>query len=186
MKKRSSAFARLVGLLLVSSMVLTLSVAASSTAGTGSDPLVTLSYLTDTFLPQILSSVEEKTGTRERALSEKLTEQVRSESAEFSRKYASSSTTADGGEASVFSVITLEKGQTLYGGIGCEVMLRTGSAVCVAASAPGLIDETSGATLSGGEALAKNHLYMITVSDRGVQAGASSTKLLVRGSYSIV
>lgn len=185
MKKRRGAFARLVGLMLVSSILLTLTATATGSAGTGSDPLVTLSYLTEKFLPQVLSSVEEKIGAREQALSQKLTDQVRSESADFARKYGASSSDADGGEAETFSVVTLAKGETLYGAIGCEVMLRTGGALCVAASVPGLIDETGGTTLYGGEALVKNHLYMITVSDRGVQATADSTKLLVRGSYSI-
>ena len=47
MKKRNNAFARLVGLLLVSATVLTLTVAATGGAGTSSDPLVTLSYLNE-------------------------------------------------------------------------------------------------------------------------------------------
>ena len=42
MKKRNNAFARLVGLLLVSATVLTLTVAATGGAGTSSDPLVLL------------------------------------------------------------------------------------------------------------------------------------------------
>ena len=57
--------------------------------------------------------------------------------------------------------------------------------MCVAASTPGLIDETSGTALAGGLALQQNHLYMATVDSRGVQAGANSTKLLVRGNYSV-
>ena len=39
--------------------------------------------------------------------------------------------------------------------------------------------------IAGGEALAKNHLYMATVDSHGVQAGANDTKLLVRGGYSV-
>ena len=131
MKKRNNAFARLVGLLLVSATVLTLTVAATGGAGTSSDPLVT------------------------------------------------------GGTAASFTVVTLNQGQILYMGVGCEAMLRTGSGVCVAASTPGLIDETSGAALAGGLGLQKNHLYMATVDSRGVQASANSTKLLVRGNYSV-
>ena len=49
----------------------------------------------------------------------------------------------------------------------------------------GLIDETSGTALAGGLALQQNHLYMATVDSRGVQASANSTKLLVRGNYSV-
>ena len=70
-------------------------------------------------------------------------------------------------------------------GIGCEAMLRTGSGVCVASSDPGLVDETGGVAIAGGETLIKNHLYMATLEGHGVQAGANSTKLLVRGSYSV-
>ena len=188
MKKRNNAFARLVGLLLVSATVLTLTVAATGGAGTSSDPLVTLSYLNEKFLPQILSEVDKKTASREQTLSSKLTEQVKSETQAFEQKYGASSGNASGGTAASFTVVTLNQGQILYMGVGCEAMLRTGSGVCVAASTPGLIDETSGAALAGGLkglGLQKNHLYMATVDSRGVQASANSTKLLVRGNYSV-
>ncbi|RHS30570.1 hypothetical protein DWV52_14165 [Ruminococcaceae bacterium AF10-16] len=88
MKKRNNAFARLVGLLLVSATVLTLTVAATGGAGTSSDPLVTLSYLNEKFLPQILSEVDKKTASREQTLSSKLTEQVKSETQASSRSTA--------------------------------------------------------------------------------------------------
>ena len=185
MKKRNNAFARLVGLLLVSTTVLTLTVAATGGAGTSSDPLVTLSYLNEKFLPQVLAEVDRKTASREQELSGKLTEQVKSETQAFEQKYGSASGSVSGGMSVSFAVVTLNKGQILYMGVGCEAMLRTGSGVCVAASTPGLIDETSGASLAGGLALQQNHLYMATVDSRGVQAGADSTKLLVRGSYSV-
>ena len=133
MKKRNNAFARLVGLLLVSATVLTLTVAATGGAGTSSDPLVTLSYLNEKFLPQILSEVDKKTASREQALSSKLTEQVKSETQAFEQKYGASSGNASGGTSASFTVVTLNQGQILYMGVGCEAMLRTGSGVCVAA-----------------------------------------------------
>ena len=171
MKKRNNAFARLVGLLLVSATVLTLTVAATGGAGTSSDPLVTLSYLNEKFLPQILSEVDKKTASREQTLSNKLTEQVKSETQAFEQKYGASSGNTSGGTAASFTVVTLNQGQILYMGVGCEAMLRTGSGVCVA--------------VAGGLALQQNHLYMATVDSRGVQASANSTKLLVRGNYSV-
>ena len=82
-------------------------------------------------------------------------------------------------------MVTLSNGQTLTGQIGCEVMLRVGSAVCVSSSAPGLIDETAASTLNNGGGLVQNHLYMMTIENRGVKATAATTKLLVRGSYTI-
>lgn len=118
---------------------------------------MTLSYLNEKFLPQILSEVDKKTTSREQTLSSKLTEQVKSETQAFEQKYGASSGNASGGTAASFTVVTLNQGQILYMGVGCEAMLRTGSGVCVAASTPGLIDETSGAALAGGLGLQKNH-----------------------------
>ena len=85
----------------------------------------------------------------------------------------------------MFQVVTLSSGQTLTGDIGCEVMLRVGTATCVAPSTPGLIDETTAGTLNHGGSLVQNHLYMMTIEGRGVKATAATTKLLVRGTYTV-
>ena len=82
-------------------------------------------------------------------------------------------------------MVTLTNGQTLIGDIGCEVMLRVGSAVCVTPSSPGLINETDGTVLNNGGALVTNHLYMMTIEGRGVKATAATTKVLVRGTYKV-
>lgn len=68
--------------------------------------------------------------------------------------------------------MTLTSGQVLTGDIGCEVMLRVGTAVCVSPSSPGLIDETAATALNNGSALVQNHLYMMTIEGRGVRATA--------------
>ena len=81
--------------------------------------------------------------------------------------------------------MTLTSGQVLTGDIGCEVMRRVGTAVCVSPSSPGLIDETAATALNNGSALVQNHLYMMTIEGRGVRATAGTTKLLVRGSYTV-
>ena len=65
-----------------------------------------------------------------------------------------SSPAGAGGVSGVeFAVVTLSKGQVLTGDIGCEVMLRVGTASCVSPSNPGLIDETTAASLNNGGAL---------------------------------
>ncbi|MEG2118962.1 MAG: hypothetical protein RRY53_01305, partial [Pseudoflavonifractor sp.] len=86
--------------------------------------------------------------------------------------------------SAAFSVVDLAAGQKLSAGIGCEIMLRVGSAVCSTATPPGLIDMTESGTLDHGQALVKNHLYMATIEGRGVVA-KGAVKLLVRGSYTI-
>lgn len=167
MKKRSWLAPLLVVVMIFGAMNMTVSVAAEP--GSDQDPLVTLSYLNDTFLNTVLEKVDQKIAARNTEIVKQLGGQ------------------ASGAEsANTFSVVTLTQGQVLTGDIGCEVMLRVGTAACVSPSAPGLIDETSAGTLNNGGALEKNHLYMMTIEGRGVQATAATTKLLVRGTYTVV
>lgn len=60
MKKTPHALTRLFTLLLASLTILSISVAAAGTAGSSSDPLVTLSYLNEKFLPELMTRVDEK------------------------------------------------------------------------------------------------------------------------------
>ena len=72
------------------------------------------------------------------------------------------------GGSDSFSVVTISKSETIKLSLGAEAMLRVGSAKCVADSSPGLVDTTAATTLAGGGALLTNHLYMATVSERGI------------------
>ena len=185
--KKNHWLARLAGLLLVSYSLLVVSVMAAGTAGSETDPLVTLSYLNETFMTQLMGKVDEKLAVRDKELTDRLTAQVRQDTQALTDKYgAAAGTNNSGGDfADTFTVVTLSSGQTLYGEIGCEVMLRVGTAVCVTSSSPGLIDETTGATIGNNAGLTQNHLCMMTVDGRGVRATAASVKLLVRGGYTI-
>ena len=136
MKKDRWLLRAVVLLALSAGLMTTASLAAE--AGSAQDPLVTLSYLNDTFVSQIMQRGDLKIAER-----------------------------------------------TLTGDIGCEVMLRVGSAVCVAPSDPGLIDETSGSALANGGSLVQNHLYMMTIEGRGVRASAGTVKVMARGSYTV-
>lgn len=133
--------------------------------GSSSDPLVTLSYLEDVFFDKIMDEVDERIAARNKDIAKEVT--------------------GTSGTADAFAVVTLTDGQVLIGDIGCEVMLRVGSAVCTSPSAPGLIDETSATTLNNGGALQQNHMYMMTIENRGVKATSATVKVLVRGGYTI-
>ena len=165
--KKNRWFLRAVVLVVLSVMLNATVTVAGAVAGGSDDPLVTLSYLNDTFLGEILNKVDEKIAARNSQIVQQL------------------GGTMGSSTSSTFTVVTLTSGQVLTGEIGCEVMLRVGAAVCVASSSPGLIDETTAGTLNNGGALAQNHLYMMTIEGRGVKATAATTNLLVRGSYSI-
>ena len=176
---------RLAGLLLLSYTLLVVSVMAAGTVGSESDPLVTLSYLNDTFKADLLKALDEKIAARDKELSDKLSAQVKADTEKLAQTTGVSVGAGSAGSGDTFSVVTLSKGQTLTGEIGCEVMLRVGTATCVAGSSPGLIDETTAGTLNSGKALTQNHLYMMTIADRGVKASADTVKLLVRGGYTV-
>ena len=76
MKKTPHALTRLFTLLLASLTILSISVAAAGTAGSSSDPLVTLSYLNEKFLPELMTRVDEKLAARTDTASKELRAQV--------------------------------------------------------------------------------------------------------------
>ena len=165
MKKILTRF--LVLVLALSALGMTM--AAAADPGSSKDPLVTLSYLEDVFFDAILEKVDERIKERD----EKIAEKISGTSGEAAS------------DAQTFTVVTLTEGQILTGDIGCEVMLRVGTAQCSAPSAPGLINTTTGDVLNNGGELAVNHLYMATIADRAVTATAATVKVLVRGDYSV-
>ena len=163
-------------------------ISAYATAGGKNDPLVSLSYLNETFLNTVTEKVQGMIKSRDSELKAELSKEIAAAERELAAEYGSGSEGSNVPgeyEPTTFVVVTLEKGQTLVGKIGCELMLRVGSATCVADSSPGLVDTTAGSTLAGGKALSANHLYMATVDGRGVKATAGSVKVLVRGPYTI-
>lgn len=162
--KKNRWYLRLLALLVLCG-ALNVTITAAAEAGSSDDPLVTLSYLNETFMDSIMERVDQKIAARNAQLG--------------------ISAGSGAGAASNFTVVTLTSGQVLTGDIGCEVMLRVGTAVCVSPSSPGLIDETAATALNNGSALVQNHLYMMTIEGRGVRATAGTTKLLVRGSYTV-
>ena len=154
---------------LLLSGLLSMTVTVASGVGTDNDPLVTLSYLKETFMNDIMKKVDEKITDRNKQIGQQLGGPV-----------SSGENVSD-----TFTVVTLSSGQVLTGDIGCEVLLRVGTAVCVSPSSPGLIDQSSASVLNNNGALVQNHLYMMTIEGRGVKATAATTKLMVRGSYTI-
>lgn len=149
--------------------------------GDENDPLISLSYLQQTVLPNILTQVETNTLQQQQQLSADLSAQISQYKTDMQALVSSGSTGSDS-----YTLVTLSKGQTLYLNVGCEMMLRVGSATVNAATSPALIDIATGDTINNGTALTKNHLYMSTIPDRTLTPTTDTVKLLIRGSYSIV
>ena len=116
---------------------LCLGTGAALAAGDADDPLVTLSYLNETVLPKLLSQTDEKAKVRQTELANQLS-QVMAQ--------------GGGGASASYTVVTLNPGQRMDLDIGCEVLLRVGSATAGAAVDPALVDVSAGGELySGGQ-----------------------------------
>ena len=173
---------RIAACALLALTVLTAFAALAGGVGSQDDPLVTLSYLNDTFTTQVLEKVDKALETRSAALRQELELQI-SQREQALRGQLPGGTPGEGSVSYV--AVELAAGQSLRGEAGCEVLLRSGSAVCGAtgASVPGLVDTTSGGSVNGGGALQPNHLYLMTEA-REVTASTAVT-ILVRGPYTV-
>lgn len=162
-----------------------LAVSAAAVQGGEGDPLVTLGYLTDQFLPKLLGEVDVKLEERDKQLESKLEAMVNTYSNEMERKFKKLTTgSAETTPAPGFSVVTLSAGQKVTLAAGSELLFRSGSALCFAPSSPGLVDLTAGSVLEDRSAPQANHLYLATDADRGLTA-AETVVVLVRGGYTI-
>ena len=154
--------------------------ASLAAVGDENDPLISLSYLQKIVLPDILTQVETNTKQQQEQLSAELAAQIDQYKTDMQALVSSSSTGNDS-----YTLVTLSAGQTMYLDVGCEMMLRVGTATVNSATSPALIDITTGDTINNGTSLIKNHLYMSTIPDRTLIPSSDTVKLLVRGGYSI-
>lgn len=138
---------------------LSAAVYAGVSYGTESDPLITKSYLDEVLQPEL----EQR----------------------FRTELDSAIAAVESENSGDFTVITLYKGQTVTCGVGCEVMLRIGSAEAKGVDYPVLVDTTKGESAASGTAMVTNHLYMVTIAGNGFKAKADNTKLLIKGVYTI-
>jgi len=146
-------------LCLVLVFALSAAVYAAVSYGSKDDPLITKSYLDKVLQPQL--------------------------EAEFRTELDTAISNIEGQQSGDFVVITLKSGQSVTCGVGCEVMLRIGSAVASGADYPVLVDTTKGESVASGTAMTANHLYMVTIAGNGFKATAGTTKLLIKGDYTV-
>ena len=71
-------------------------------------------------------------------------------------------------------------GQQLAGGVGCQLILRRGAASCYS----GMVNLSSGETLSHGQAVAANNLYLVGTEGCGFIA-SETCAVLVNGAYTL-
>jgi hypothetical protein len=154
-------------------IIVGVSALASSNYGSSDDPLITLSYLTDTFMTQIMSNFDTKLNDKTNTINTDLQTQIKTLNDKLD-KYVSSQS------SEVFSAVNLKSGQTVTCAVGLELMLRSGSAT----ASQDLSDLSGGSALAEGSQLLLNHLYITSV-DKTQIAVSADCLILIRGSYTI-
>lgn len=148
------------------SACLLLAIVAFAAGGGAEDPLVSLSYLTGTFLENVEDKVDQELDDSDKAILKE----------------------ADSGTIAVESVATwtetrLKRGDLLLGSTGTNVLLLAGSGQ-VTYSSGTVVDVTTGAEVPSGTNLSINHRYMVAENTSAVFAVTSRTAVVdYQGSY---
>lgn len=165
------------GALVLVCVVAVAGISAAATGGDQTDPLVTLSYLTQVFKPEVMEMVDDQVAANEAALTTKLDAAINDYSLQMEQAL-----TQGGGSSSSYIVASLAAGQILLPEAGSEVLLCSGTANVALDSASVLFDTTAGSSLDKGGSLKTNHLYVVPLSGGGITASADCV-MLVRGEY---
>ncbi len=212
MKHKKMRWLVVAAVLLVVLLTSGLIVAIADKEGTADDPLIAKSYLDEVYTPQILALVDEAVASIEEGYVEEIDALIAEYTAAIDQKISelnaqtgtvvsstefialletklaekvASSSVAPSSDGQTFRVITLKAGQKVVCEVGCEIMLRIGSATANGSSNPVLIDLVHNTTLASGTALVKNYLYLVTIKNNGFTAGVDNTKVLIRGTYTV-
>ena len=156
---------------------------ALAAAGDRDDPLITVSYLKETIIPDFLDNVEKDTKRAVKNIESDVEDLID----DYEKEMTAFVENLEGGEVTVstsYALVTLTQGQTLLPSVGSEILLRTGDVSIYSTTEPAMIDTTTGESLKNGGHLAENHLNMTTFDD-SILTAEMETTLLVRGTYEV-
>lgn len=162
--------------------------------GTQNDPLVSLSYITDVFAPDMLKKAE----STAKSTANQVNSNVSSYESRVDKKvneFTDRNTAAvddsmvdeivskvekpSAKQSAPFATIELTAGKSVTLTKGCEVLVRSGSVSCKTGN---LVDATTGAAVTAGGTVSANHLY-IAADSTTLSVKANST-VLIKGQYS--
>lgn len=149
-------------------------------AGDKDDPLISLSYLTKTVIPEILEQVDEKAEEYQRSLLEDFNKAIDQHKGEMQQEQK------ENAKSATYEAVVLTQGQKIVLTMGGEILLRAGSVTAAAAESPALVDMSGGSSLNAGEVLAENHLYAAVQSECVVTADSDDVTVLIRGEYQLL
>lgn len=174
---------KIIAVSLAAAAALGISVAAAYDSS--EDPIISLSYLVSIFKPELMEDINAKIEEEV----EKRVEQLRQSGINtgYEQPPAAEEPKSED-KADVYDIVSLTYGDCLYALGSCDIMLRAGSAYCIAPDpTQGLSDYTSGLEVYNREYLIKNHMCLIPRGDgRGIFADSESVYVMIRGEYTIV
>ncbi|MFH5187582.1 hypothetical protein ACHHV8_36175 [Paenibacillus sp. TAB 01] len=154
--------------------------------GSVDDPVITKSYFEQNISKYIADELSKQQGGKGSSGSGSGTTTPTTNSPEPS--IPSVQAPAAEGSASL-DVIKLEPGQSLYGGAGSEIIVRTGKVTVFSSDDSGLADVTIGKDITAGAPVELNHLLIVPREGRGIKPDPKSKieiYVMVRGSYMIM
>lgn len=156
-------------LIAITIMALIYTVIAYAAPGDSSDPLVTLSYITNTLMPDIDARVDAKVDQKVNAI--------------MSTKYNENQQESTPG--ATYTLVSIKANRKVIGGEGTEFILRMGSGTVIATYSGGLADVTAGIDIPNGYAIPANHLLVCPKNDsRGLMI-TSDALILIKGTYTV-
>ena len=152
---------------------------ADGTPGSSGDPLVSKSYV-DGKVAEIMALLS-GSGTSSGITAGDISESRIVEKVLDQMEYLTGS-----GGGSKYTPVSAEKGQSIIGGEGTEIILRSGSATAYVQVSDGIVNATTGQELFQGAAIPANNIIIVPREDgRGVTA-ASESWFIIKGSYTII
>lgn len=166
-------------------------VSTNTQAGTIDDPVITKSYFEQNIKLKVAEELNKQTITEE-----KVKQIIASELSSFKPNPVDSGKTtttpvvdnpSQTGSTNL-SVIKLDPGQSIYGGAGTEIIVRTGKVTIVSSDDNGIPDVTSGKDIAAGAVVDLNHLLIVPRDGRGIKSDPKLKQdiyVMIRGSYLI-
>ncbi len=166
------------------------SFATSGTPGSSSDPVVTKSYV-DEQIASILNNISTNNNSGSNngynlsqddydALVQRITLEVKNEMEVAIEDQIK-------GVKPLHEPVHAILGQTIIGGKGTEIILRSGEAVIYSSVENGVTNLTTGINLDDNEQVAKDNLLIVPRNDgRGVTVTTDEAWFMIRGEYEII
>ena len=146
---------KLIAIVMAVVLIVSLTILAAGTgssAGTTSDPLVTMSYVNETFRAELLQQLQQEMNTSQVEFSQSISAMLQSISNQYSGYAPESDAQSD------YISVTVPAGESVQLQAGHQFLVLSGTGKV---SQNMMVDTTSGKSLSSGNALSENHFYTV-------------------------